>query len=176
MRTGVIVAIVAGVLALGVVAFAVVQSRDNNGSTGASGSTDTGGLPPSIGGQPLLEGDVADAFKNLMDAYAGQGLAASGIYGSATRPEYMYLVLDTDIPPGLSGETFLRATAHVAGYPIKGGYVQGSDGDTHVTCAPYGSPGVSSMCFVAAGDTPAMAIGFHASADEALQDILETDI
>jgi hypothetical protein len=172
MRTGVIVAIVAGVLALGVVAFAVVQSRDNNS---ASGSTDTGGLPPTIGGHPLHEGDVADAFKNLMDASVGQGIAASGIYGSDTRPEYMYLIIDTDLPPGISGETFLRESAQAAGYPIKGGYVQGDDGDTHVTCAPFGSSGISSMCFVAARDRPALAMAFHASADQALQDVLAAD-
>jgi hypothetical protein len=131
-------------------------------------------LPPSIGGSPLLQGDVADAFKNLMDAYASEGVAATGLYGSEARPEYMYLLFDTDLPPTVSGETVLRESAQAAGYPIKGGYVQGDAGSTHITCAPFGSPGVSSMCFVAA-DQPGLAIAFHASPDDALQDLLAAD-
>src|SRR5262245_56537720 len=72
-RTGLIIAIVAAVVVVmvGLGVFAATRPGGDTGSTvGASGSpaSDTSGLPPSIGGSPLLEGDIADAFKNLMDA------------------------------------------------------------------------------------------------------------
>ena len=163
------------VVLVGIGLFAAARTRgDTSSAAGASGATDTSGLPPSIGGSPLLEGDIADAFKNLMDAYSGEGVASTGLYGSEARPEYMYILFDTDIPPTVSGETVLRESAQAAGYPIKGGYVQGDDGPTHITCAPFGSPGVSAMCFVAA-DRPGLAIAFHASPDDALQDLLAAD-
>ena len=121
-----------------------------------------------------MEGDVADAFKNLMDAYTGEGVAITGLYGTEVRPEYMYLVFTGDIGAGVTGDTFLRATSKVAGYPIKGGFVHGENGATKVTCAPYGAPALSTMCFISSTRRPAMAFAFGSSATETLHDLLST--
>jgi hypothetical protein len=159
----VLIVVVAAVLAVGI--FIGTNERESASSasppaSSAPTTSDDGSFPATLGGEPRLTGETADAFENLFRSMSGGELGAFAAYGSGDLPVYYAAEIG---PSFLTGDDeasqMLTATAGGANLSLSGPTEYDPLGQAHTACRATTDTDIRFLCVTDDGERVVMIFG-----------------